>query len=139
MSYYTNAGTNITEQVLAIKKEMGNKTKSPNYPGIEKTLDLIEKQLNTLVNNYNKNLNQYSKFVNITPNMRNAVVMKRDGILKNLKEKRAATKIQAVTRGVINRRKAADMRAENNRLRANITARLDAILKQIGHNNKSPQ
>lgn len=140
MSYYTNVGTSITEKILAIKNELANRNKIPNYPEIEKTIDLIEKQLNNLTNNYNKNLNQYSKITTITNNMRNAVVMKRDGILKNLKnlkEKKnaAAIKIQAATRGMKNRKTAANLR-----MRANLTTRLNAILKQIGHNNnKSPQ
>lgn len=130
MSYYTNVGTSITEKILAIKNELANRNKIPNYSEIEETIDLIEKQLNTLTNNYNKNLNQYSKITTITNNMRNAVVMKRDGILKtlkNLKEKNAAAiKIQAAARGMKNRKTAANLR-----MRANLTKRLNAILAQI--------
>ena len=137
---YTASGEKIKIQINTIKDELANRNKSPNYAVINKTLDDIETKLKILNNKYITNLN---KFPNVTQNMRNEVVMKRDDILKNLKTKmetNAATKIQAATRGRINRKKANEMRAENNKLRAKITARLNAILDQIGrNNNKSPQ
>lgn len=142
MQYYTNVGTSIRKQVNDIKNELKKKNVSPDYKKIETTIDLIEKQLVTLKTKYNTNLNQYSKFTMITPNMRNAVVVKRDDILKNLNLKRTTNvtlKVQAKFRGDKNRKKAAEMRRENNNMRAKLNKRLNAILNQIGNNNKSPQ
>ena len=143
---YAKSGEEIKKRVNEILKTMRNENTKLDYLKIDEKLDMIENQLNALGSNYNKNLSKYSKFTAITTNMRNAVVMKRDGILKNLKnmkEKNAATKIQAVRRGVVNRRMAAGMRKQKNNMmlmRKTITNRLNAILEQIGtNNNNSPQ